>query len=565
MKTCYALLTITFLTLTCQARTIYVDDDGPADFNNIQAAINDANNGDEVVVADGVYTGSGNRDIDFNGLAITVRSENGASCIIDVNGTEAEPHRGFIFQNGEDSNSVLKGFTISNGFSDYWQDGGSAVAAFGSTPLVTDCVFTEHNGFSVVLIEYMSGDPPSLYSEISNCTFTDNDTDNVICGIGCGPEYLVVKNSIIWANSGYQYERGHCKVGAFGIDTSYSILQSDWIYDGSHDNQVADPCFVDPGVSGCRISWDSPCINAGDPGYITGPNDIDMDGEPRVIGNRVDMGADEVDPNGIYIHMSPLTLLFGAGEGGPNPDNQTLSVHVYSPNGITLDWQIIEDCTWLTIEPNSGTWTGEPNEVTVSVDITGLSNDIYRCSLQVEGPNAIGQTTQVTLDVLPRIELSNTEYNFEAYEGGANPANQTLGISNSGLGTLNWQINYDCNWLTIDPTGGSSTGETDDVDLSVDITGLSQGSYNCELTVIDPNAKNNPQTVSVNLHVIHVIGPVIALSETDFNFEAYEGGINPDNQTLGISNSGVGTLNWQINHDCNWLTVDPNSGSSAGG
>ena len=41
------------LVLPCQARTITVDDDGPADFNNIQAAIDDANNGDTIIVADG--------------------------------------------------------------------------------------------------------------------------------------------------------------------------------------------------------------------------------------------------------------------------------------------------------------------------------------------------------------------------------------------------------------------------------------------------------------------------------------------------------------------------------
>ena len=35
--------------------TIYVDDDGPADFNNIQAAIDDANDGDTVIVEKGLY------------------------------------------------------------------------------------------------------------------------------------------------------------------------------------------------------------------------------------------------------------------------------------------------------------------------------------------------------------------------------------------------------------------------------------------------------------------------------------------------------------------------------
>jgi hypothetical protein len=52
-----AIIGLLFFTLCAQARLITVNDDGPADFNNIQAAINDANNGDEVVVADGIYTG----------------------------------------------------------------------------------------------------------------------------------------------------------------------------------------------------------------------------------------------------------------------------------------------------------------------------------------------------------------------------------------------------------------------------------------------------------------------------------------------------------------------------
>ncbi len=50
-----------------------------------------------MLVADGIYTGEGNRDIDFLGKAITVRSENGPeSCIIDCQGSEADPHRGLL-------------------------------------------------------------------------------------------------------------------------------------------------------------------------------------------------------------------------------------------------------------------------------------------------------------------------------------------------------------------------------------------------------------------------------------------------------------------------------------
>jgi len=74
---------------TLAGSIIYVDDDGPADFNNIQAAIDDSNDGDTIIVADGTYTGGGNREISFRGKAITVRSENGPeNCIIDCQGKE---------------------------------------------------------------------------------------------------------------------------------------------------------------------------------------------------------------------------------------------------------------------------------------------------------------------------------------------------------------------------------------------------------------------------------------------------------------------------------------------
>jgi len=41
---------------------------------------------------------------------------------------------------------------------------------------------------------------------------------------------------------------------------------------------------------------DSPCINAGDPNYVAEPNETDLDGRPRVISGRIDMGAYEYSP-----------------------------------------------------------------------------------------------------------------------------------------------------------------------------------------------------------------------------------------------------------------------------
>ena len=41
---------------SAMAETWTVDDDGPADFDNIQAAVNAASDGDEILVSPGTYT-----------------------------------------------------------------------------------------------------------------------------------------------------------------------------------------------------------------------------------------------------------------------------------------------------------------------------------------------------------------------------------------------------------------------------------------------------------------------------------------------------------------------------
>ncbi len=80
----------------------------PDTYQSIQAAIDEASAGDMIIVADGLYTGAGNKNLDFSGKAITIRSENGPeNCIIDCEQTSA----GVVFYSNEGRNSVLSGFT----------------------------------------------------------------------------------------------------------------------------------------------------------------------------------------------------------------------------------------------------------------------------------------------------------------------------------------------------------------------------------------------------------------------------------------------------------------------
>ncbi|MFC1676787.1 right-handed parallel beta-helix repeat-containing protein [Planctomycetota bacterium] len=189
---------------------ITVDDDGPADFNNIQAAINDSNDGDIVEVQQGIYTGDGNRDIDFMGKAITIRGTEPnnpdvvATTIIDCNGTEAEPHRGFYFHNGEDGNSVLAGLTITNGYApvriidDYYEFRvGGGIYCDDSSPTITNCR---------IIGNYAGGEGGGIGCEYSNSMITNCEISNNIGewggGIVCGWGSPIIVNCEITGNSG---------------------------------------------------------------------------------------------------------------------------------------------------------------------------------------------------------------------------------------------------------------------------------------------------------------------------------------------------------------------------
>ena len=93
----------------------------PGEYPTIQAAINASQNGDEVVIADGVYAGFGNFNIGLSGKAITVRSESGDpnSCIINIPGQHnGQLQRGFTLTSAEGRGSVIKDISIINGVAD---------------------------------------------------------------------------------------------------------------------------------------------------------------------------------------------------------------------------------------------------------------------------------------------------------------------------------------------------------------------------------------------------------------------------------------------------------------
>jgi hypothetical protein len=243
------------------------------------------------------------------------------------------------------------------------------------------------------------------------------------------------------------------------------------------------------------------------------------------------------------LEVSPTYMEFAAEAGGSNPAGQVLSIS--NTGHGPMDWSVAKNRSWVFVEPNSGTSMGEVDEVNITVDISGLSAGTYSCVLVVTADGAANSPTLVDVNLVvtepPEIALSAAEFEFTAVYGGANPAVQILGISNSGAGTLNWEATEVCGWLTVEPNLGSSTGEVDNVNLSVYIAGLLPGVYDCNLTVSDPNASNSPQTVRVNLSIT---AEGLWVEPSSFDVNLIEGTVS--RETLAISNYTAGDVNFII-------------------
>ncbi len=161
------ILGLLFLNTLVFAKTIHV----PAAQPTIQAGIDAAKDGDTVLVADGIYKGDGNVNIDFSGKRITVKSRNGAEATL-IDCEENPDTRGFIFQNQESNDSVLDGFTIKNGIHTL----GAGIYCNGASPTIKNCVVTKNRAGNPA---NFTGKGGGIYCKnssalIEECTITHN-------------------------------------------------------------------------------------------------------------------------------------------------------------------------------------------------------------------------------------------------------------------------------------------------------------------------------------------------------------------------------------------------------
>ncbi len=294
-------------------------DDGPDLVNNDENSYHvvTASNADETVVMDGFVVTGGNADGDSamnrlgGGFFNIFGNPTLADCIFIDN--SARDAGGGMYNNFSGSPTLTNCLFKRNAT----RFGGGGMYNGNSSPELTSCVFIGNTAGAVGGGMYTLEGNPML----ANCTFGGN----VANGVGGGMYNYnlsrpTLTNCILWGNSGAGRSDESAQIDGGSPSVAYSCIQGlDTL--ASEGNIGVDPLLIGDGL---HLQAGSPCIDSGDP-FGDYDEQTDIDGEPREIGDYVDIGADEfLDTDGDALPDWWEQLHFGsptAGDASADFDN----------------------------------------------------------------------------------------------------------------------------------------------------------------------------------------------------------------------------------------------------
>ncbi|MDP7025810.1 MAG: T9SS type A sorting domain-containing protein [Candidatus Marinimicrobia bacterium] len=329
----------------------------PGEYPTIQAAIDAASNGDTVLVATGTYV----ENINYNGKNIAVIGENRETTIIDGNQNGSV----VTFENGEDSTTVLSGFTITNGSAN-----GGGIYCEMSNPTITllsiNSNIAENEGGGIWL----------SYSDmvINNVTISNNSSSNYGGGICLNSNSTIaIINSILWNNetgiSGDEVSFGMDGSNS-NVTISYSNIQGgeEGILDNANGGSVtwldgnidADPLFCNPDSGDYTLAENSPCVGTGE--------------------NGANMGAFGVGCEDILsTDMDVIPLQYVLHQNYPNPFNPVTKIRFDLPEDADVRLAVYDVLGREVAELVSGRVLSGFHEVIW--DASDVSSGVYLCQL----------------------------------------------------------------------------------------------------------------------------------------------------------------------------------------
>jgi hypothetical protein len=231
--------------------------------------------------------------------------------------------------------------------------------------------------------QYFGGGGGAYGGTLNNCTIVDNST----YATGGGTYDSTVNNSIIRFN-GANYSGG-----TFNYCTTIPLP-------AGTGNFTNDPAFVNQNAGNFHLQSNSPCINAGNNAHVVGTNDLD--GNPRIVGGTVDIGAYEyqtpvsmtsyywLEQYGLPITTntdtsSPNGTPFDVYQdwiAGLNPTNPASVLVLLPPaptnntSGIIVSWQSVSgiDYNLLRTTNLTSTWTTIQNNIAGQAGTTSYTD-----------------------------------------------------------------------------------------------------------------------------------------------------------------------------------------------
>ena len=285
-----------------------------------------------------------------------------------------------VIGSGLDSTAVFDGFTVTSGRADgvypsnsgggmyidaagptignarFWRNSavlGGAVANRGGDPVFANTLFTENLADTGGAVFNFDGAGPKLTS----VTFSGNAAGSFGGAMFNSTSAPTLINAILWGDSAVSGGDEIFNTQASNPEISYSLIagcggSGGWNLsfgsDGGH-NKDADPMFADPSGGDFRPTRPSPGVNAG--GNST-PHlrETDLDGNPRIVWDVVDMGAYEYQGS-----MGPVIYVDWSATGNDNGYSWT---DAYSELRSALSAAGSGDSIWVaagTYKPTAGT------------------------------------------------------------------------------------------------------------------------------------------------------------------------------------------------------------------
>jgi hypothetical protein len=353
------MVAVAFLSGSASATVHYVDltstnatspyTDWATAATNIQDAVDASTNGDLILVTNGVYR-TGGRVVSLSPTnrvvldkAVTMRSVNGpAVTVIQGNLAMGSNAVRCVYLT---MGAVLSGFMLTQGAAtryladDYFNQaggGGGVWCWWPAKAMVTNCVLSNNLATAAgagaygcflnncVLISNVVhfdagwgslGGGGAYYSDLTNCTLVGNSAwkgggahssglnnctiignQAMFGGVGGGTYGGTLRNCIVYDNTAPNDP--NCSGGTLSYCCTLPLPTN------GVGNITNDPAFLDQVGGNFRLQSNSPCINAGNNSYVSLATDLD--GNPRIVGGTVDIGAYECQSPALFAYYAWL-------------------------------------------------------------------------------------------------------------------------------------------------------------------------------------------------------------------------------------------------------------------